>query len=805
MLRFLSFVMLCVLGFSCAWAAPLVLYVGQGGHDTNPGTAALPFATPERARQAIRTLKQQGELPRGGVEVRIKSGVYARTESFTLTAEDAGTLASPIVYTAAPHARVRVSGGKRLPSAACTLVNASSPVWHRLDPSAQGKVVQVDLRAQGISDFGALQPRGYGGSTGPSALELFINGQRMTLSRWPDVDAHGPPPSTPRDDAITIYGSVTPDISGHYTKCGVSDGVHAYQRQGLVSGKQYYLYRYRTTNKDNPFFAWFLTTNKSGYPSSENPFWYHYACPDFSTMQPAQGATGNVMMNAPDAPEQGFVKVAAALSDSQFTYAGDRPSRWAEARDIWFYGYWKYAWVDVHMNATRIDPATKTITLALPPSFGIAAGQPYYAENLLEEITTPGEWYLDRTTGILYFWPPAPLKRCDIVVSLLPKPLIALQDTAYITIRGLTLEAGRADLCIISGGMHNCLDHCLLRNGGTNGATITGVDNGLSYCEVTGVGDTGVDLSGGDRPTLAKAGNYVRDCHIHHYARTDGSYRPAVCLHGVGQIVAHNLIHDAPHNAILFSGNEHLIEYNDIHDVCQRSSDAGAIYTGQDWGLRGNVIRYNFLHDISSPFFLSIDEGNVTGVYLDDGGSGIRVFGNIFYRIAGHALELGGGRDNRVENNIIVRCGDALSADHRVMTWLSPGALGKSWNYLAALEKEGIHYQQAPWATAYPELARIPNDPTAMTGAGAHWLAPEGCIFSRNIGYANTQWISEDKSANLGTLCYYAEVKDNLADVDPRFVNEAKLNFTLRADSPALALPGFQPIPFKKIGIEPER
>jgi molybdopterin-containing oxidoreductase family membrane subunit len=55
---------------------------------------------------------------------------------------------------------------------------------------------------------------------------------------------------------------------------------------------------------------------------------------------------------------------------------------------------------------------------------------------------------------------------------------------------------------------------------------------------------------------------------------------PAVILSGVGHRVSHNVIQDHPHCAILFSGNEHRIEYNEIHSVCYESNDAGAIYSG---------------------------------------------------------------------------------------------------------------------------------------------------------------------------------------------------------------------------------
>ncbi len=98
---------------------------------------------------------------------------------------------------------------------------------------------------------------------------------------------------------------------------------------------------------------------------------------------------------------------------------------------------------------------------------------------------------------------------------------------------------------------------------------------------------------------LTPAGHYAENNHIHHYARWNRMYSPAISISGVGNRAAHNLIHDAPHQAIDFGGNDHVIEFNEIHDVCYESNDAGAIYSGRNWTMRGTVIRYNFMHHLS--------------------------------------------------------------------------------------------------------------------------------------------------------------------------------------------------------------
>jgi hypothetical protein len=78
------------------------------------------------------------------------------------------------------------------------------------------------------------------------------------------------------------------------------------------------------------------------------------------------------------------------------------------------------------------------------------------------------------------------------------------------------------------------------------------------------------------------------------------------------------------------------------------------------------------------------------------------------------------------------------------------------------------------------------------------WMAPYGCVFSRNLGYSNTLWINNRDNATS----YFSEVADNLPDEDPLFVDEANLDLTLSSTSPAFTIPGFQNIPFDQIGPE---
>ena len=129
-----------------------------------------------------------------------------------------------------------------------------------------------------------------------------------------------------------------------------------------------------------------------------------------------------------------------------FEYSGDRPSRWKVERGVWLQGYWCFDWYEETIRVKAIDRERHSITLARPSLYGVKQGNPsprrYRALNLLEELDQPGEFYLDRSTPALYFWPPAGMNGARLVLSTLTTPLVTLSNAAHITLRGFTVEAG---------------------------------------------------------------------------------------------------------------------------------------------------------------------------------------------------------------------------------------------------------------------------------------------------------------------------------------------------------------------------
>ena len=465
----------------------------------------------------------------------------------------------------------------------------------------------------------------------------------------------------------------------------------------------------------------------------------------------------------------------------QIIYLDDRSDRWVNESEAWLYGCWRYQWSDDFMRVASIDPEKNLITFAPPRHrFGYSKTKPFYALNLLCELDRPGEWYLDRESGMLYFYPPEPVERGRPEVSRAAS-ILRMKTASHLTFEGLVVEASQSDGVVLDYCNSIRFVSCTFRNTGDSGLRIReGTEISVIGCDVTDTGGSGINMSGGSVSRLEPANNLVVNNHIWRVARWKRMMRPGINLHGVGTRVAHNLIHDMPHSAMWFGGNDHLIEFNEIHSVCYEANDAGAIYTGRSWTSRGHVIRNNYIHNVHG-----LGGRFAMGVYLDDMFSSADIYNNLFYRVLNPVI-LGGGRDNSVTNNIFVESGPAITIDDRAMhSWADYHA-----NAWLKEQKEkgtigGVAIDKPPYSERYPRLAKI------MEGTPK---APEGNLVARNISY-NGRW-----SLIYAGAARYVRLEDNLVDVDPRFVDPENLDFQLRDDSPAFKL-GFKRFPIGRIGL----
>lgn len=442
-----------------------------------------------------------------------------------------------------------------------------------------------------------------------------------------------------------------------------------------------------------------------------------------------------------------------------------RIQNWTNEKNARAHGFWFYDWYDEDQKITKIK--SNSFLLAEPYSkYGYKEQQPFYVYNIFSELDTENEWYLDKDKGLLYFWPERSIDDKNLPMVSLINNIVEINNTNYIEFSGMTFEVARQNGFYIRNTEHFRINQSVIRNIQRHGINMTGSRYGeIINSDVYNIGETGILVWGGERTTLLAGENIVSNNHIYNFGRIKKSYHPGVYISGVGNTIANNNIHDSPHNAILFDGNDNMIEYNEIYNVCKESNDAGAIYTGKDWTMRGNVIRYNYLHDI-----VGLEEKGANGIYLDDLFSSATIKGNIFQNVK-YSVHVGSGRDNIIEENIFIDSGPAI--------WLDATGLG--WR--AKFESEmmaklnTMPYKNELWTKKYPELTDI-LDKTP--------LAPEGNIVERNLLIRSDLSMISNEAKDYITLKNNT-TKNTQADVSS-IINES----------------GFS-IPYLKIGKENDK
>ena len=503
-------------------------------------------------------------------------------------------------------------------------------------------------------------------------------------------------------------------------------------------------------------------------------------------------------------PNQGWTTIARIVESGSrprdgdqsnrpgiFEYSGDRPARWEVADGVWLQGYWCYDWYDEVIRVAAVDPATHRVTLAAPHVYSMLQGNPsprrYRALNVLEELDQPGEFVINAAAGVVYFWRPNDAAG-GITVSTLDAPILALKEASHIVLRGFTVECGLANGIEIRDGTNCSIQACTVRNLREEGIVVNGgFAHRVCDCDIYDTGTGGLTLAGGDRKTLTPGRHEALNNHIWRFSQHQFTSAYGLTFGGVGCRAAHNLIHDAPHQAIFVGGNDHVFELNEVHHVCTETDDCGALYKGRNPSCRGNIIRHNYWHDIGSP----MGHGNAA-VYFDDGDGGDLVVGNVFVRCgdpgrgAFGTVFSHGGHDNRAESNLFVDCKRALgSAPWDEARWRDALKGGQECYFPDKLLKE-VDITKSPYLTHYPELANYMDPPTGVPRVNRARLN----VFVRCNQVSSGNWQLEP-GPNWST------------DQDPGFVAMDKGNYRLRRGAEVFKqLKGFAPIPFGEIGLQ---
>jgi hypothetical protein len=335
-----------------------------------------------------------------------------------------------------------------------------------------------------------------------------------------------------------------------------------------------------------------------------------------------------------------------------------------------------HSWSASRLKIAGLDTDKRIVTLSSVPTFRIGhwyrdGRNPYYVENVKEELREPGQWYLDRPSGILTYLP-LPGESLDDTLMVAPRlerlvtvtgDLKAPQTVEHLRFERLGLahsewplppdgydtSQGQPTLSAaveVTAARAVRFERCTVANTGAYGI---GLGLGCQQCEVAGclmydlggggvkVGDSAMD-QGAVLPELP-TGNAVRDNTITDTGMVHYSANGIWCGITRNTAVLHNEVRNNPYTGIAVgwcwgpdptSCGGNTIEGNHVHHVMQLVQDGGGIYTlGRQ---PGTVIQGNLVHDsLPSPFACG---PGTSGLYFDEGSSGFTVEDNIQYDVA---------------------------------------------------------------------------------------------------------------------------------------------------------------------------
>ena len=100
-------------------------------------------------------------------------------------------------------------------------------------------------------------------------------------------------------------------------------------------------------------------------------------------------------------PNEGFRRIHEVVTDQRIEVDTDRIARWVDESESWILAYWYYDWAELYEPIAAIEPDKQIIVRRddIAPGYGFTpSSSRWYAFNLLSEIDSPGEYYIDRKT-----------------------------------------------------------------------------------------------------------------------------------------------------------------------------------------------------------------------------------------------------------------------------------------------------------------------------------------------------------------------------------------------------------------------
>ena len=386
-----------------------------------------------------------------------------------------------------------------------------------------------------------------------------------------------------------------------------------------------------------------------------------------------------------DSNEYGKRTKSGIANGCSFQVNYDRPSQWSKPEQAWLSGTIGPNYEFDYYPVSRFDSEEKRVYLsrgALEKYYT----EPYYRfENVPEELDEPGEYYIDRQSGMLYFYPPENAPKDSVLTITMstptldvsgkaPNSMFRIENSKNIVFENLIFKGGRGSAITGKNNSNIKFINCEINSFGENGIRFdASTDITISDCKIHDVGQDGIlFVSCGNYQTLSPSNIVVSNNDIYNFARLERSYKTGIDFgyRCVGATAANNHIHNGPHAGMIFYGVNNDIYGNEFDNLVTEFSDMDALYCNNSnypWE-RGNKIHNNYFHDIGKSSMNGRHQINVRAIRTDNRGCGLNIYENLFYNIGdggngngnnGIGAITAEGTRNRIFNNLFVDCNEA--------------------------------------------------------------------------------------------------------------------------------------------------
>jgi parallel beta-helix repeat protein len=833
-----------------------LFYVSPNGNDTWSGKREIPntdrtdgpFATIQRARDAIRQIKRlhNGTLKKP-VTVLLRDGSYFLPEPLTFTPEDSGKADCPITYKAYPGEKPIISGGQLITDWqrqgnlwVTHLPNVKTGKWYfRLlrvgdDWAIRARYPKFDFKNPLTGGWLFAQWQGKPSERGTFGAGVSRVGNPGDKLEWKivipgasnykvwvryahNMKAYG----IDKMDGRTVVrlGNTNqiplvnlPDTGswGNYSWSSVATIY-------IPAGEQTLIWENIQGGGIN-LDAIYLTDDPNWNPETAIKFIsldgrYELQTPtEGKHLIPIQ-AEACTKAIAKESEVSNPASVQQAIYNRLVIESQQFPNwqNW-EGAELHIFPAW--GWVNAILPLTSVDKESKTLHFNCDQD--IRPGNRFYIANVREALTSPGEWYLDKKSGELFYWAiNKDFPKSVPVIAPTMDRVFVLQGNMpngtfveYITFEGLTFTDTDytltdnyyvpADAAIWMTTAQQCMvKNCTFVNLGGYGIKIEerSQNNLIIGNKMKNLGQGGVVLLGNSTNQPVNnliAANDIQDCG-QIYKHVAGVFNTC----GSENRIAHNRVCRMPRYGIylnsystdIYSRNN-IVEFNEIVDTNLETNDTSAIGTlGRDRQLSGNIIRFNYIRNVVGMG--TKDNGQIVspyytwGIYLDDYSSGTTVYGNIVVSTMLGGIMIHGGKDNLVENNILI---DGVEQQIQ----LTPHGDDPQFMGNNVIRRNIVVYKEPKAKLLSSETNTWRSTILAECDYNLYWhkdsldLAKTEQAITPAGNFSQWQAFGFDRNSFI---------------TDPLFFSSEMIDIRLKPNSPAYRL-GFQPIPIERIGIK---